>query len=105
MLDPHKKLLSIVIDNSRQLKFLMADSNEDDENYVADYDEQATHMCDSIYTHVHQCNHCQRRLSFDPIEKALLKTHSVKNEILELIAFIFLGIMIILIVHARFRTK
>lgn len=70
-----------------------------------DYEERALNMCDSIYTHVHQCAHCQRRFSFDPIEKALLKTHSVKNEVLELIAFIALGIIIIFIIHVRFRAR
>lgn len=74
-----------------------------DDQIEDDYDTQASKMCDNIYAHVHQCNHCQRRFSFDPIEKALLKTHSVKNEIMELIAFIALGIIIIVLVHVKTR--
>ena len=64
-----------------------------------DYETYSQKMCDRVTTHVHQCKQCQRRLSFDPIEKALLKTHSVKNEIFELIAFMVLGIVIIILVH------
>ena len=61
-----------------------------------DYATVAQRMCDGVSEHVHECKRCQRRLSFDPIEKSLLQTHSITNEILELIAFIVLGLMIII---------
>lgn len=56
-------------------------------------------ICDKISTHVHECKTCQRKLSFDPVEKALLKTHSIKNEIMELVAFVSMGAMIIVILY------
>ena len=62
-------------------------------------------FCDKIQTHVTECVICQRRLSFDPIEKALLKTHSVKNEIIELLAFIATGCMIIIILYMLLKYK
>jgi hypothetical protein len=52
-------------------------------------------ICDKIARHVHECKTCQRKLSFDPVEKALLQTHSMSNEIMELIAFLALGAIII----------
>ena len=72
-----------------------------DDVLETDYDTYSERMCDKISTHVHHCKQCQRRLSFDPVEKALLKTHSVKNEILELCAFIILGVMIIIILQLK----
>lgn len=72
----------------------MTGVGDDDE-----YEVYSQNMCDKVNTHVHECKQCQRRLSFDPIEKALLKTHSVKNEILELIAFISLGVITIVTLH------
>jgi hypothetical protein len=66
-------------------------------NTSDEYEFVSNEMCDKIRQHVHQCKICQRRLSFDPIEKSLLKTHSVKNEIMELIAFISIGTGIIFI--------
>ena len=77
------------------LNFLEKNDNE----VIAEYEEQVDSVCDKISGHVHNCKQCQRRLSFDPVEKALLKTHSVKNEIFELIAFIILGIIIIFALH------
>jgi len=65
-----------------------------------DYDKFSHEMCEKVTDHVYQCKVCQRRLSFAPVEKALLKTHSVKNEIIELVAFMTLGIVIIFAVHA-----
>jgi len=64
-----------------------------------EYERTSHQMCDKIRDHVHQCKTCQRRFSFDPIEKALLKTHSVKNEVMELIAFISLGAGIVFIIY------
>ena len=54
-------------------------------------------LCKKIELHVLECSHCQRRLAFNPVEKSLLKTYSVKNEIIELIAYISLGIFLIFI--------
>lgn len=54
-----------------------------------------TSLCDDVADHVHQCMLCQRRLSFDPIEKALLKSHSMKNEITEFLAFMMMGFVVI----------
>ena len=62
-------------------------------------------ICDNISRHVSECKTCQRRLSFDPIEKALLKTHSVKNEIMELIAYIVTGIVLIVALHLISKVK
>lgn len=68
--------------------------DEDDEYIV-----ETKIVCDEIAKHVYQCQVCQRRLSFDPIEKSLLKTHSIKNEIFELLAFIIFGILIIFMLY------
>ena len=66
-----------------------------------DYDTYAKAMCDKVSAHVNDCQRCQRRLSFDPIEKALLKSHSIKNECFELIAFIAVGIFIIILLQGK----
>ena len=66
---------------------------------VADeYETFSQSMCDKIYMHVNQCQQCQRRYKYDPVEKALLKTHSIKNEIMELLAFALLGLVVIVAV-------
>lgn len=54
-----------------------------------------TDLCEDVADHVHHCMVCQRRLSFDPIEKALLKTHSLKNEVMEFLAFTVTGLVVI----------
>jgi hypothetical protein len=82
--------------------------NEHDtlDNKVVDEYERTSHeMCDKIREHVNLCKTCQRRLSFDPIEKALLKTHSVKNEVMELVAFVCLGIGIISTIYMLKQTR
>jgi len=81
----------------------MSNNSNDDNIYedYEDYEEKALSICDKIYSHVNQCKHCQRRMSFDPVEKALLKTHSIKNEILELVAFLALGVLIIFVLRIR----
>lgn len=56
-------------------------------------------ICNKVFLHVNQCITCQKRLSFDPIEKSLLKTRSVKNELMELLAYISTGIFIILVLR------
>ncbi len=68
-------------------------------------EDGSSDLCDDVADHVHQCMKCQRRLSFDPIEKALLKSHSIKNEILEFLAFLVMGCVVIasLWVVARVR--
>ena len=68
-------------------------------------EDNTTNLCDDVSDHVHQCMQCQRRLSFDPVEKALLKSHSVKNEIIEFLAFMVMGCVVIasLWVIARVR--
>lgn len=48
-------------------------------------------VCKKIVLHVHECHDCKRKLSFDPVEKALLKSVSIKNDIIELIIYIFNG--------------
>jgi len=69
--------------------------------FIADeYEQRAQAMCQQVSDHVHRCKQCQRRLSFDPVEKALLKTHSLKNEIFELLAFVSLGIVVVLTLRA-----
>ena len=60
-------------------------------------DEDVTDLCDDVANHVYNCRLCQRRLQFDPVEKALLKSHSVKNEVLEFTAFLATGCFIIVI--------
>lgn len=52
-------------------------------------------VCKKIVLHVHECHHCKRKLSFDPVEKALLKSVSIKNDVIELIAYIFNGLFIL----------
>ena len=52
--------------------------------------------CDKLIDHVSMCTYCQKHLSFDPVEKALLKTHSVKNELFEVILYIAIGIFVII---------
>ena len=66
---------------------------------------QSAMMCDKISEHVHGCATCQRRLSFDPVEKALLKTHSVKNEVMELVAFLTAGLFIIVVLYMLLKWK
>lgn len=64
-----------------------------------------TITCLDIQTHVNYCFTCQKRLSFDPVEKALLKSHSIKNEIIELTAYIATGIIIILLLYLILEFK
>jgi len=52
--------------------------------------------CDKLIDHVGRCRYCQRHLSFDPVEKALLKTHTLKNELLEVLLYIGMGILVII---------
>ena len=56
-------------------------------------------VCDKIATHVGLCKLCQMRLSYDPVEKSLLKTNSIHREIIELIAFIVMGVVVIVSIH------
>lgn len=77
-------------------------SNEEVQNNSSEEDEfslETKVICDKIAQHVYQCETCKRRLSFDPIEKSLLKTHSVRSEIFELIAFIIFGIIVIVMLY------
>ena len=76
-------------------------SNEQQQRQSESDDEfdSSNGICDKIYLHVIKCITCQKRLSFDPIEKSLLKTRSVKNEIMELIAYISTGIFIIFVLQ------
>jgi len=60
-------------------------------------EDEERNICKKIEIHVIGCHNCKRKLSFNPIEKSILKTYSVKNEIIELIAYIGLGVFIILI--------
>ncbi len=79
-------------------------SDMEDANDIKDMYSGAI-KCEQVSNHVHECNICQRRLSFDPVEKALLKTHSVKNEIIELIAYIATGVIIIVVLHLLLKFK
>jgi hypothetical protein len=62
-------------------------------------------LCDDVADHVEHCMLCQRRLSFDPIEKALLKTHSLKNEVMEFFAFVVTGLVVIASLWAVAKVK
>jgi len=61
--------------------------------------------CVKIQQHVHQCTDCKRKLSFDPVEKALIKSYSIKNDILELLVFIITGILLIIILNLIVKIK
>ncbi len=69
------------------------------------YDQLALDMCDKVHEHVLKCDLCKRRLSFDPVEKALLKTHSMTNQVLELIAYMIASATVILCVKLITRRR
>jgi hypothetical protein len=65
--------------------------------------EQLT--CTKIQEHVGICTKCSKALSFDPIEKSLLKSYSIRNDVLELCTFIVTGVIIIIILHLIVELK
>ena len=62
-------------------------------------------LCDDVADHVYNCSLCRRRLSFDPVEKALLRSHSLKNEVLEFLAFMVTGFVVIASLWAVSRVR
>ena len=72
---------------------------------IKEYEDHRHRICDKIQHHVAVCKLCQRRLSFDPIEKSLLKTHSVRQEIFELVALLGLGTFIIAFLYILQSVK
>jgi hypothetical protein len=59
-----------------------------------EYDHVSKTICNNVRSHVTECKNCQRGLSYDPTEKAIMKTHSIVNEILEMLAYVLLGIFL-----------
>lgn len=70
--------------------------NDNEQDAIEEFSEQ---ICDKIIYHVSMCNKCQRKLSFDPTDMAILKSYSITNEILEVIVYICLGIFIIFVLY------
>jgi len=61
--------------------------------------------CKKIQDHVVICKDCHKILSFDPVEKSLLKSYSLKNDILEVLTFIMTGVIIIIVLHLIVELK
>ena len=61
--------------------------------------------CLKIQDHVLMCQDCQKILSYDPIEKSLLKTSSIKNDILELFTFLITGVVLLTILYFIVQLK
>lgn len=68
------------------------------------YDEKED-VCEHIEQHVKKCRKCIQNLSFNPIEKALLKSYSIKNDIMELVVFIATGVLLIIILRMILYIK
>jgi hypothetical protein len=67
--------------------------------------EQEGDLCKKIELHVLECSKCQKQLQFNPIEKALLKSYSIRNDIFELVTFIATGIFMIIILELMIRFQ
>lgn len=66
--------------------------------------ESSSYICEKIETHVNNCSQCKRRLAFDPVEKAILKSVSIKNDVIELTVYIFNGIFILFFLQFIMQT-
>jgi hypothetical protein len=62
-------------------------------------------VCKKIQDHILVCKNCKTKLDYDPYEKALLKSYSIKNDIMELLVYIITGIIIIYILHFIVELK
>ena len=62
-------------------------------------------VCTKIQDHILICTNCKFKLDYDPNEKALHKSYSIKNDIMELLAYIITGILIILILNLIVKLK
>ena len=61
--------------------------------------------CTKIQQHIRICNNCKSKLDYDPNEKALQKSYSMKNDVMELLVYIVSGIIIIFILNLIVELK
>jgi hypothetical protein len=62
-------------------------------------------ICAKIQDHILICNNCKNQLGYDPNEKALMKSYSIKNDVMELLVYVITGIIIILILNLIVELK
>lgn len=61
--------------------------------------EDETKVCELVWQHFSQCQDCQDRMGWSPMKSNIMRNWNLKNDLFDLVAYIFLGIVLILLIR------